>query len=188
MGSATPFANALGPDRPLYAIRANGTDGVEPVIDNMADMVRAYVEQIRGARPTGPVHIGGFCGGSVVAIEVVRALQKEGRQVGPVILVDTPRVPDGLNERTRAVNFRDPFIANQLYRSVHRQLLEDRPPSPHPDSPFDSRDPQQLHAAILAGVSTIVALCRHMPQPFFGSAQVIVSAPRAPQFFDPASP
>src|SRR5215471_10857366 len=71
----TIVAHALGPDRPLYGIQATGLDGREPVIDNVPDMVSAYVEQIRGARPTGPVHIGGFCSGGLAAIEVVRALQ-----------------------------------------------------------------------------------------------------------------
>jgi thioesterase domain-containing protein len=188
VNSATTFAHALGPDRPLYAIHANGIDGREPVIDNMPDMVRAYVEQIRGARPTGPIHIGGFCPGGLTAIEVARALQKEGRQVGPVILADPPPVPHGfINERNRAVDPRHPLIASSLYRSVHKRL-SDRPPSSYNDSPFDRRDPQQLHAATLAGVGSLIALCRHVPQPFFGSAQVIVSAPRAAQFFDPASP
>jgi len=60
------------------------------VIDNMADMVRAYVEQIRRARPTAPVHIGGFCVGGLAAMEVASALLEEGRQVGPVILADLP--------------------------------------------------------------------------------------------------
>jgi len=187
VGSATPFANALGPDRPLYAIHANGTDGREPVIDNMPDMVRAYVEQIRGAHPTGPVHIGGFCVGSLAAIEVARALQKEGRQVGPVILADPPRVPHGLNERNRAVDPRHPSVADALYRSV-REQLSNRPPSSYNDIPFDPRVPQQLHAAILAGVGSVIAMCRHVPQPFSGPAQVIVNALRATQFFDSASP
>jgi|SRR5215468_8893497 len=187
VGSATPFANALGPDRPLYAIHANGTDGREPVIDNMPDMVRAYVEQIRGACPTGPVHIGGFCAGSLAAIEVVRALQEEGRQVGPVILADPPRVPPGLNERNRAVDVRNPLIADALYWSV-REQLSNRPPSSYNDIPFDPRVPQQLHAATLAGASSLIALSLHVPQPFSGPTQVIVTAPRAAQFFDSASP
>src|SRR5262249_36315528 len=187
VGSATPFANALGPDRPLYAIHANGTDGREPVIDNMPDMVRAYVEQIRGAHPTGPVHIGGFCVGSLAGIEVGRALQKGGRKGGPGSLGDPPRVPHGLNERNRAVDPRHPSVADALYRSV-REQLSNRPPSSYNDIPFDPRVPQQLHAAILAGVGSVIAMCRHVPQPFSGPAQVIVNAPRAARFFHPANP
>src|SRR5262249_29155397 len=76
--NCTIFAHALGPDRPIYAIHPNGTDGREPVIDNVPDMVRAYVEQIRGARPEGLVHVGGFCAAGLAATEVVRALQEEG--------------------------------------------------------------------------------------------------------------
>ena len=185
VGSATPFAHALGPDRPFYTIHANGTDGRDPVIDNMADMVRAYVEQIRGVRPTGLVHIGGFCVGSLAAIEVARALQQEGRQVGPVILADPPPVPQGLKHRNYAADPRNPSVADALYRSV-RERLSSRPL--YNDGPFDPHDPQQLHAATLAGVGSIMALCWHVPQLFSGPTQVIVSAQRAAQFFHPASP
>src|SRR5262249_18285828 len=187
VGSATPFAHALGPDRPFYTIHANGTDGRDPVIDNMADMVRAYVEQIRGVRPTGPVHIGGFCAGGLAAIEVARALQQEGRQAGPVILAEPPPVTGGLNGRNRAVDVRHPLLANALYRAV-RERLSNRPLSSYNDIPFDPRDPQQLHAATLAGVGSTIALNRHVPQPFSGPTQVIVSAERAAKFFGSASP
>jgi thioesterase domain-containing protein len=182
--SAGSLTHVLGPERPVYAIHANGMDGREAVIDNMPDMVSAYVEQIRGARPTGLIHIGGFCMGTLTAIEVTRALQKEGRRVGPVILVDPPNSLPGLNERTRAVDHRAPLIAEQLYRSVYKSL-SDPPPNPDNDEPFDRRDPQQMHAAALAGVGTLVALVKHRPQPFFGYAQVIVSAVKAFRFFDP---
>jgi thioesterase domain-containing protein len=180
--NAKIFAQALGPDRPLYAIHPNGMDGREPVIDNVPDMVRAYVEQIRGARPTGPLHIGGFCSGNLATIEVARALREEGRQVGPVILGDPPVVPPGLNARTREVNYRHPSVAKVLYRSVRERL------SHYKDGPFDPRDPQQLHAASLAGVGSMVALARHVPQPFSGSAQLIMTPSRAAKIFDPASP
>ena len=183
VSSATPFAHAVGPDRPFYTIHPNGTDGRDPVIDNMADMVRVYVEQIRGVRPTRPVHIGGFCVGGLAAIEVGRALQQEGRLVGPVILAD-PFLSLGPLGRA---DHRNPLVADALYRSV-RERLSKRPPSSHNDTPFDPRDPQQLHAATLAGVGSILALCRHVPQPFSGPTQVIVSALRAAQFFHPTSP
>jgi thioesterase domain-containing protein len=183
---ATSFAHVLGPQRPVYAIHANGIDGREAVIDNMPDMVSAYLEQIRGARPAGPIHISGFCMGSLIAIEVTRALQKEGRHVGPVILVDPPPVIPGFNKQTRAIDHRNPLVAKTLYRSVHTWLL-DRPPNPYDDMPFDYRDPQQMHTAILAGVGSLVAVNKHMPQPFPGYAQVIVSAARAAPFFNPTS-
>src|SRR5262245_60345909 len=111
------LARALGPDRPLYAIYANGIDDRQPTIDNVPDMVRAYVEQIRSARPTEPIRIGGFCAGGLVAIEIARALQETGRQVGPVILADPPPVPPGYNENNRKYAS-DPKAARFLYESA----------------------------------------------------------------------
>src|SRR5262249_24052067 len=73
------------------------------------------------------------------------------------------------------------------YRAV-RERLSNRPLSSYNDIPFDPRDPQQLHAATLAGVGSTIALNRHVPQPFSGPTQVIVSAERAAKFFGSARP
>src|SRR5438309_97885 len=88
------FARVLGPEQPIYAIHANGIDGRAPAIDNLKGMVEAYFEEIRKARPTGAVVIGGIGDGSLAAIEIARELQNAGRQVGPVILADPPAAPD----------------------------------------------------------------------------------------------
>src|SRR4029077_2793666 len=87
MAAGSTFARVLGPDRPLYAVLANGMDGRQPVINDMGDMVRAYVEEILAARPTGSLRIGGICDGGWAALELTRELQTKGRQVGPVILL-----------------------------------------------------------------------------------------------------
>jgi thioesterase domain-containing protein len=189
--AASTFARVLGPDLPLYAVLANGIDGRQPVIDDLGEMVRAYVEEIRTARPTGPLHIGGICEGGLVAIEIARELQQVGQQVGPVILVDPPAVPPGYNRQNHTVNPREPRVAERLYQSVRHNLLDHASHSFNDsafDAPFDPGDPKQLHAATLAGVGSLTAFCRHVPKPFSGSAALIVSAARAARFFDPQLP
>jgi hypothetical protein len=187
MAAGSTFARVLGPDRPLYAIVANGMDGRQPVIDNLGDMVRAYVEEIRAARPTGPLRIGGICEGGWAALEITRELQTKGREVDPVILVDPPAVPPGYHEQNRTVDLRQPRIAERLYQSVRHYLLT-HASHPYNDAPFDLDNPEELHAAALAGVGSLIAFCRHVPKPFAGSAALIVSAPRAARFFDPQMP
>src|ERR1700674_5745363 len=87
------FASVLGTEQPLYGVNAAGIDGRAPPIDNMAEMVRAYVEEIRAIQPSGAVRIGGMCEGTLAAVEIARALLHEGRQIGPVILADPPPRP-----------------------------------------------------------------------------------------------
>src|SRR5437763_13596142 len=98
------FASVLGPDQPLYIINANGMDGRQPVIDNVEDMIQTYVQEIEGARRTGPVRIAGMCSGCLIAIELARSLQQKGRQTGAVILADPPAVPYSFDRHVHAID------------------------------------------------------------------------------------
>src|SRR5262249_48618355 len=155
-----------------------GMDDRQPTIDNVPDMVRAYVEKIWSARPTGPIRIGGFCAGGLVAIEIARALLEMGRQVGPGILADPPPVPHGYKENNRAIDARHPTVARFLYESVRASLLRHASYSSN-SVPFDPSDFKQMHNATLAGVACLVAFHRYVPEPFSGAVEVIVSASRA---------
>ncbi len=181
------FASVLGPDHPFFIINANGMDGRQPVIDNFQEMVRTYIEDIEGVSPTGPLRIGGMCSGCLLAIEIARRLQQKGRQTGAVILADPPPVPFSFNKELRAVDPRQPQVAQQLYDQV-RRTLSDHASRHYNDMPFDPGDPQQTHAAILAGVASLVAFAKYIPTPFSGPAELIVSAERAPGFFHPQMP
>ena len=178
------FAEGLGPDQPLYAVHANGIDGRRPVIDNMRDMVRAYVDEIQEACPTGRLVIGGMCDGGPAAIEIARELRAKGRQVGPVILADPPAIPRVFQKGNPLNDPARPQIAQQLQQRLRDQLLA-YASRPYNDMPFDAQDPDQLQDAVLAGVGSLVALSRHVPRPFSGPAQLIVSDRRAALFFHP---
>src|SRR6266567_2420453 len=111
MSLGSSFARAMGSDQPLYGIHANGIDGRQPVLHDMRTMVLAYVDEIQAARPVGPIRIGGMCTGCFIAIEVAGSIQQQGRQVGPVILVDPPPVPAGYAKRVSGIDPRNPKIA-----------------------------------------------------------------------------
>jgi thioesterase domain-containing protein len=177
------LARVLGSEQPLYAIHANGINGRSPAIDSVNDMVRAYVEEIREARPSGPVVIGGMGDGSLAAIEIARELHNSGRQVGPVVLADPPAAP-GKQTIPSEVG---PQIERQLHGRV-RQNLSAYASVPENDLPFDSHDPQQLHLAVAAGVASMLAFDRHVPSVFSGPAQLILCARAAAGFFHPQMP
>jgi thioesterase domain-containing protein len=182
------LARVLGPDRPIYAIHASGIDGRRPAIDNVRDMVSAYAKEIHGARPMGPILIGGMCSGTLAAIEVARELQQRGRQVGPVFLADPPPLSPGYNKQSFARNPVEPQVARQLYQAVHNALLK-QASRPYNDMPFDAKDADELHVAALAGVGSLLALNRHIPIPFPGPVALILSDQGvAAGFFHPQMP
>ena len=181
------LAAVLGPDQPFFIIHANGIDGRRPVIDNIRDMVLAYIDEIQAARPTGPLFVASMCAGSLAAIEIARELRQRGREIGPVILADPPLVPLGHKKRQHAVDPDQPQVAQHLYQDVRRALMA-LASLPYNDMPFNPGDPDQLHHCTLAGIGSLIALTRHAPAPFSGPAELIVSAERAAGFFHPEMP
>jgi len=178
------FAQSLGPDQPFYAINANGSDGHEITVKEMA---HTYAEEIVDSQPNGPVFIAAMCAGGPIALEVVRELQARGREVGPVILVDPPPMPQGVISRNQKVDARNPLVASQLYQRVRGDLLNCGTQS-YNHLPFAIDDEQQVHLATLAGVRVMVASCRHTPEIFTGAASVILSPSRAVGFFHSQMP
>jgi thioesterase domain-containing protein/acyl carrier protein len=103
-GSRTPFfflhhdysggfycrriARALGPDITLYAVHPHGLNGTA-FRDSIEDMAAERVRSIMQVQPSGPLRIGGFCHGGVVAYEVARQLIVHGRRVETLLLIDT---------------------------------------------------------------------------------------------------
>jgi thioesterase domain-containing protein len=175
------FARSLGPDQPLYGINANGIDGRETTASDSQAMALAYVNEILDAQPSGPLLLGGMCAGGLVAMEVARELLARGREVGPLILLDPPPVPQIYKPDTWLVDPRNPAVASHLYQRVRAQLLNHDPR----DIPFPVNDQQRVHLATLAGVNVLVALSRHRPKAFPGEATVILSSERAAAFFHP---
>jgi thioesterase domain-containing protein len=178
----------LGLDQPLYVINANGMDGQQPTIDNVGEMVLAYLQEMDEAQPTGVLRVGGMCAGCFVAIEIARALQEKGRQTGPIILVDPPVIPIGYEQRRDTTDVK-PELADRLYEEVRSRFIERlQDPDGYDDLPFDPQEPKQLDAAVAVAIRTMVAFARHVPHPFGGPAEVIISHDRSAAFLHPRMP
>lgn len=115
------LAARLGPDRPVYGIRAATEDdaGHEP-FDRTQDvpaLAARYLEEIRAVQPEGPYLLGGACFGGVVAFEMAHQLRARGEQVaGPVLLFDS--YVTGQKEDWGG------FARRQLVRTAERLGLE----------------------------------------------------------------
>jgi thioesterase domain-containing protein len=83
------LARRLGPDRPVYAIRARGVYGGETLPSSLEEMAAEYAEAIRAVRPEGPYLIGGWSIGGIIALETARQLMAAGGEVEHLVLLDS---------------------------------------------------------------------------------------------------
>lgn len=97
------------PDRPVYLLHFY-QDLHRPDL-TIEEIAGSYVDEIRKARPDGPLVIGGYCNGGLVAWELTRRLRQAGRDVRALLLIETPslnarpmfRVMHGLTRMLGAV-------------------------------------------------------------------------------------
>ena len=81
----------LGPDLPIFGLKARGSAGLEKPHRSVREMVVDYVEEIRTVQPRGPYLLGGECIGGVLAYEMARRLDELGEKVDLLVLLDTER-------------------------------------------------------------------------------------------------
>ncbi|MEM7346399.1 MAG: thioesterase domain-containing protein, partial [Chloroflexota bacterium] len=77
-----PFVQELGLNQPVYGLQWAG----HTTIEEMADY---YVQQILKFQPEGPYFFGGLSTGGMIAFEMARQLNAQGKKVGLVALFDS---------------------------------------------------------------------------------------------------
>ena len=138
----------LDPDRPVYGMQAPGVDGETDPYRTIEEMGRHFAAEIAAFQPVGPILLGGFSYGGISAIEAAQQLQRAGREIALVVLLDTSpfsrRVPWKVAPRLRLRQGRDAaldtlaevglreLIRRRSYRFVvrTRRLLQRGLPAP----------------------------------------------------------
>jgi acyl transferase domain-containing protein/thioesterase domain-containing protein len=129
------LARAMSGQRPIYGFQAHGIEGRDLPDPTIEQMAARYVAELREHAP-GPYLLGGFSGGGLVALEMVRQLQAVGEQVDCVVLFDS--VPAGRMQPGRLARWRRlaghvrrhgigplrPYLRQQLANGLHRVLPE----------------------------------------------------------------
>ncbi|HWD93513.1 MAG TPA: amino acid adenylation domain-containing protein [Verrucomicrobiae bacterium] len=77
----------LGTDQPVYGLKSRGLDGREE-LGSIEEMAAQYVADIRALQPHGPYHLGGYCFGGNVALEMARQFQAQGEEVALLALLN----------------------------------------------------------------------------------------------------
>lgn len=104
-GSRTPFyfvhgalGNVLGlpllvkhlhPEQPIFGLRAKDLTGKGKMQDNIEAVAASYVAAILRQNPDGPYILMGYCFGGLVAFEMARQMQRLGKTVKKLIVIDT---------------------------------------------------------------------------------------------------
>lgn len=81
------LATMLDGDGPVYLLHSilDGDDRIETI----EGMVQCQLPHIAAVAPDGPIRLAGYCHGGLAALEVAARLEKAGRTVETVILIDS---------------------------------------------------------------------------------------------------
>lgn len=84
-----PLARSLEDRVRFFAIRAPKALMLAADYDSLlTSIARQYAEAIDEFQPFGPIHLGGWSSGALVALETSRELRKRGREVGLLVSLD----------------------------------------------------------------------------------------------------
>ncbi len=83
-------------------------------IEGLADH---YVKALTKFQPDGPLMLGGYCIGAIIALDMAKKLRALGRQIGPVIAID------GAPENMQVLSGWHPRYWAELARNIPRWLL-----------------------------------------------------------------
>jgi amino acid adenylation domain-containing protein/FkbM family methyltransferase len=139
------LAGLLGATTPVYAIPASDLLGDIPAL------ARHYLPLVTDAQPDGPVRLGGWSFGGVVAAELATLLRATGREVELVVLIDAHLVSDG--EPVGSADAVADFAVELFGAAPWLPASGDPPVVPDPPA-----DPDAAFAALLAAAGEAGAL------------------------------
>jgi thioesterase domain-containing protein len=84
-----PLARHLGLDQPVYALQAQGLDGMTTPYTRVEDIAAHYVKDIRALQPEGPYFLLGASFGGIVVYEMALQLRAQGQQVALLAMLNT---------------------------------------------------------------------------------------------------
>jgi thioesterase domain-containing protein len=85
------LASKAGPDQPMHVFNAIGADSeMESLPLSIEEMAAIYEPEIVAMCPAGPLAIGGYSFGSLLAYELSKRLMAHGREVSLLISFDGP--------------------------------------------------------------------------------------------------
>lgn len=99
------LANKLDPEQPVYGLQSLGLNGFDEQLDTIEEIAAHYNSEILADNPNGPYAVIGYSLGGHIAIEMVKQLEAQGKEVKLLGMIDTNLKPsDGDTKITQIFN------------------------------------------------------------------------------------
>jgi len=83
------LASGMDADQPVYGLQAKGLNGIDEPLSNIVDIAAHYNAAIMAQNPTGPYALAGYSFGGIIAFEMAKQLEEQGKQVKMLAMFDT---------------------------------------------------------------------------------------------------
>ena len=117
---------------PVYAIQSRSLSGAAEECNSIEEMARDYAGMIAQQQPRGPIRLAGFSAGGIFALAAARELERSGRKVSLLSMIETPLAM--LDPTRNRVS-----ILKSLITEVYEHLVAGMPRSRRPQ-PADVSD------------------------------------------------
>ena len=98
------LADRFEPSIRFYGIQAPPKQMLDNEFGNSVEsMADHYATAIAAFQPLGPIMLGGYCVGGIIALEMAKNLRDRGRDVGPLLIIDG--VPENTGVRLQRWTF-----------------------------------------------------------------------------------
>ncbi len=87
------LARHLGDQWPFYSFEYKGMDGQDEPHDNIREMARTFIQDIKAIQPVGPYFLSWMCLGGTVAFEMAHQLCAANEKVAFLGVLDTTHAP-----------------------------------------------------------------------------------------------
>ncbi|MDZ7806121.1 MAG: amino acid adenylation domain-containing protein [Gracilimonas sp.] len=102
------LSRELGKDQPFYGLQGIGFGGVEIPLTRIEEIAERYVREIKAIQSEGPYSLGGYCYGTLVALEVAKQLKRNEDEIAHLVMFDPqPNLYPELLERDVLHDFED---------------------------------------------------------------------------------
>lgn len=106
------LGNFMDKEQPVFALQAKGLNGESEPLDRMEDIAAHYVSEILKHNPCGPYAVAGYSFGGLIAFEMAKQLQAQGKEIALLGLFDTivqPYITKNMDTRNFTEKFGDRF-------------------------------------------------------------------------------
>jgi amino acid adenylation domain-containing protein len=79
----------LGKDQPLYAFQSIGMETADQPLNDVVEMAKKYIAEMKTIQSEGPYKLGGWSFGGIIAFEMAQQLEAIGDEVEDLYLIDS---------------------------------------------------------------------------------------------------